>query len=332
MGNKLMSYLLMAALTMSLGLLGKMGCDRSELMSANDQLNRELMQADLEKGRALTKFGDAEDYIDELEDQIKEEIKEREATVTRYGELQAKYNTLKRDLVADVKVVYKDRIIEIPQDVEDLSFVRGTYYKATSEKTLVPIVSLEGVHEDHRVNIRGLVQPNPEGQGDVDWKFDYELKLRFELQFAETHMSSGAINHYATMWELDDKGERIEKLEIEKFAVVVEKPEDKQWFWWAPHVDVGGLVGAKLTPPDLALGGSVGFSPFAYGRTVNDLDWRFLRISLDLAGNIPGIGISPVVGNLGQPLPLLSNLWVGPHVSWQPPEGWSVFLFVGAML
>lgn len=327
-----MSYLLTTALTVSLGLLGKVGCDRADLMSANDKLNVELMQADLEKGRALTKFGEATDYAGELEKAIQEEIKAREAEVTRYGELRAKYEVLEKDLRAKAKVVYKDRVIEVPQDIEDFVLVRGTYYHAVTEKILAPVLSFEGIYEDSRIDIRGLVTPRPESDGDLDWKFDYNLKLRFELQFAETHTPSGAINHYATMWEIDEKGTRVKKLEVEKFVVVVEKPEDKQWFWWAPHIDVGGLVGAELVPPNLALGGSIGVSPFGYGRTVNDLDWRFLRVSLDLSGDLPGLGITPVVGNLGQPLPLLSNLWVGPHVSWQPPEGWAVMLFVGAVL
>ena len=89
MSKKLMTILLVTALLVSVGLLFKTGCQQQDLQSANDQLNRELMQSDLELGRALTKFGDAEDYISELDSKVKEEIKARKGQVKMYAELHA---------------------------------------------------------------------------------------------------------------------------------------------------------------------------------------------------------------------------------------------------
>lgn len=330
MKTKILSIALSLALTASLGLLGKVGCDRAELQSANDQLNAQLMQADLELGRALTRFDSAEKYIDQLEGGIQDEIKERDAIVTRYGELELEYYVLKKKKRGKTtRIVYKDKPIEVPVE---LKLEPGMYYEASGENSLKPIGEIFGQLKDHRISILSMLTPHSTAQGGAVWDFDYRLNLKFELQFAETHLPSGGINHYATMYEVDKDGKRVQKLKVKKFTVVVEKPDQKQWFWWAPHVDIGGLVGARLMPPDMLLGGSVGFSPFAYGLTVNDLDWRFLRVSLDLAGSIPGFGITPVVYNLGQPLPLLSNLWIGIHVGYLPPEDWALSLFVGAVL
>jgi len=332
MKSKLLSILLTTALTASLGLLGKAGCDRAELMDANDQLNKQLMQADLEKGRALTKFGDAQDYIGKLEKDVASEIKARKALMTRYGELEFQYRTLKKKAKAQkTEVVYVEgKTIEVPAE---LNLVRGKMYEAITEQTLQPVSHLFGKYEDSRLKLETRVTPITGPEREVLFEHRYELMMDFELQFVESHTPSGAINHYANVWEIDRKTkERILKVPVTKFAVVVEKPDDKQFFWWAPHIDVGALAGAKLTPPDLSLGGSLGFSPFAYGRTVNDLDWRFLRVSFDLADNRPGVGVSPVAFNVGQHLPLFSNIWLAPHVTYIISEGWAVSLFVGAVL
>ena len=328
--GKIAMYVLMTALTGSLGLLGKAGCDRHKLQSANDELNKQLMEADLKLGRALTQFGDAKEHIDRLGEDIQEEISKRKAVATRYGELKLRYKMLRRKRRGrKTEVVYKDKIIEIPTELE---LDPGMYYEATTRTALRPLKSIHGMYQDYHIQIVSRLIPHPTAQDGTQWEFDYELDMRYELQIVETHLPSGGINHYASMWEVDEKGERVEKLEITDFVVVVNRPDGKQWFWWAPHVDIGVLAGANLAVLEPLLGGSVGFSPFGYGLTTNDLDWRFLRVSFDLGTSLPGFGISPVMWNLGGSLPLLSNLWVAPHVSYLPPEGWALSLFTGAML
>ena len=63
----LQSILLIGSLLASLGLLGKVGCSLNEKININNQLNKELMQANLDKGRALTEFGEARAKIGETE-------------------------------------------------------------------------------------------------------------------------------------------------------------------------------------------------------------------------------------------------------------------------
>jgi hypothetical protein len=299
-----------------------------KLSDANEQLNKELMQANLELGRAKTEFGDAEKEISKLESQVQQEIRNRKATMTLYAELEASYKQI-RTAKGKVKIIIKEgRVIQ--SDKENV--VPGLLYEGTPEFSLVPVEQLSGDMKDHRLKLRATIQPYPNTNRDFPFEFEYELDIRFELQFTETRLPSGGINHYATIWEVDRYGNRVGKFNINKFTVVVEQPNAKQWFWWAPHIDIGVIGGAKLTPPDFIFGGSIGFSPFGFGLTINDLDWRFLRISLDLSNNLPGVGITPVLGNIGQPIPLLSNLWVGPHLTYLPPEGWALSLFIGAVL
>lgn len=326
---KLLQYILIGVLALTLGLLGKVGCQNTELQTSNDKLNRELMQADLDKGRSLTKFGDAGDYIDQLEEKIQDDIKEREGELQLYAELQTEYNLVRKKLKAGkTQVVYiKGETVEVPAS---LDLVQGMYYEAVTVRTLVPIERLDGEFHDRRIDITGRVYPVP--GHEMRFEFDYQLQMAFELQFVESHLPTGAINHYATMYEIDRvTGERLGKLPVTKFTVVVNKPEQGQWFWWAPHIDVGVLGMARFAPPAFSPGGSIGISLMGYGRTVNDLQWRVARLSFDLSDGLPGIGLTPVAYNLGELLPLISNLWVGPHLSYIP-EQWGVGLLLGAVL
>ena len=311
-----MTVIALIALAIALGFLGQAYLTHSEFRDANDQLNKQLMQADLDKGRALTKFGNAQSYIGQLQGDIATEIKERKAWISRYGKLEFKYNKMKRVKSTGEAVYVEGPVIEV--EVAQ-TFVRGMLYEAITDKTLMPIEYLTDEFRDHRLYLKTQVHPHPGPERMIHFEYEYTVSLLFDVQFVESHTPSGAINHYVSIWEMHPKTlKKLGKIPISKFEVVVDKPKEKQWFWWAPHVDVAGLAGFRLTPPDVLLGGSIGFSPMGYGRTVNDLDWRALRVSLDLAGDTPALGLTPVVGNLGQPLPLLSNVWVGPHVSWQP--------------
>lgn len=103
----------------------------------------------------------------------------------------------------------------------------------------------------------------------------------------------------------------------------------------APHINIGaGIGGNFITPPAFTVGAQVGFTPFAYGRTDADNTLRFLNIRGELGTQIRatdeqwdlyvGVGVDPVLVNIGEFLPLLSDLYVGigPTVQLKPnPEG-----------
>lgn len=90
----------------------------------------------------------------------------------------------------------------------------------------------------------------------------------------------------------------------------------------SPHINIGLSVGGNFaTPPGITVGAQVGISPFAYGRTDQDNTLRFINIRGELGNQVGianergvfygGIGIDPVLVNVGEFLPLLSDLFLG---------------------
>lgn len=312
---------LVVALAGALGLLGKVAWDKRELNHVNSALNEQLMEARLEIGRAHTQFGDAQKYAKDLEKALEEEISNRNAEITRYGELLAKYNTLKQHK-GKTKIVYVEG-----SETKD-KFETGHWYVARDEKTLLEMEGLRGPYSDHRID--ALCQFSP---GDVDaaaFNFEYNLHLKFSGQLVETITPSGAINHYFNMWELDEKGKRVEKLTIADYSVVINDQRAPKFYWWAPHLDVGLVMGVDLSPK-FRTGGTIGVSAMGYGLTENDLSWRFLRVGMDLAAS-PGVSFDPAMYNLGEHIPLISNLWVSPHVVYMFKGQWMLGFMVGAVL
>lgn len=338
--SNILTVILAVAVLMSGGLLTKFSFDKFALEDANAQLNEQLMQKDLELGRAHTQFGDAEKEIKKLSEEIQDEISDREATVEMYGELLAKYKVAKQKLkTKKVEVITEEKIsFEKCAGEGDLMCFPfdhtrvGYLYSFDFNYNLVPVRELKGKHEDRRIIILSKVLNIPDGRGG--WKphmiMEYSLEMDFKLQVTQTRTPTGAVNNYAELWEVDTEGNKLKQLELQSFEVVVEEPLDREWYWWAPHLDVGGVFGADISP-QFQTGGSIGVSFMGWGRTVNDLTLRVARISLDYT-DMPGIGITPVLYNVGEPLPLLSNLWIGPHVAYSFGSQWQFGVFLGAVL
>ena len=319
---------LCVALALVLGLLGKIAYTNHQLSNVNEQLNEKLMQSDLNLGRANTKFGDAMDMIRSLNDDINKEIRKRKAIATRYGILQAKYDVIaKAQPVDNVRVKIEKEYVQVPAE---LNLEKGAVYIAKNRTTLAKLNEYTGRMSDHRIDVDCTIRPEANDELNIPMEIGYQLHQTFGGQLVETRLPSGGINHYMELYELGPKGERIKHLKLEKFEVVVADELAPRWFWWAPGIDIAGLVGAG--PENLPyIGGSLGLSFMGYGRTTNDLSWRFLRVSLDFGTDI-GVGFTPVLYNLGELIPLISNLWVGPHVQKGFLTSWTVGGVIGARL
>ena len=104
----------------------------------------------------------------------------------------------------------------------------------------------------------------------------------------------------------DTKG-NMYPLDIQEFEWVRKKIKEKS-FAFNPTLTLGFVSETAEAFPVLELGA------FTYGRTESDFDWRLL------AGGIGGsedlkFDFSPVQYNLGQNLPLITNLLLGPAVT-----------------
>lgn len=311
---------MVVALAAALGLLGKVAWDKRELNHVNSALNEQLMEAKLEIGRAYTQFGDADRYAKDLEKALEEEIKNRNAEITRYGELVARYEALKKHK-GKGKIIYVDK-----PDSKGLK--PGHWYVALADGKLQEFAGLRGPYSDHRLD--ALCEFSPGKDNGANFGFEYNLHLKFSGQLVETITPSGAINHYFNMWELDDKGKRVDKLVIEDYSVVINDQRAPKFYWWAPHLDVGLVLGVDMSPK-FRTGGTIGVSAMGYGLTENDLSWRFLRLGMDLAAR-PGVSFDPAMYNLGEHIPLISNLWVSPHVVYLFNGQWMLGFMVGAVL
>ncbi len=151
-------------------------------------------------------------------------------------------------------------------------------------------------------------------------KFEYELNQKFEL----VQVSGDDDSSYINLYELDADGKRLPKATVEKFNVFKKAPQLDQFYWWAPHLDIAGSVNHER-----ALGGEMAVSFMGYGKTTNDLSWRFLRGGAVYSSDI-GAVLCPVSYNVGEPLPLLSNVWLSPCYQYLNDHG--VSLSVGAQL
>lgn len=152
-------------------------------------------------------------------------------------------------------------------------------------------------------------------------QFDYSLNQQFSLVMTSTDKGQS----FVRLYQLDKDGALMQPpLKTEElFNVVLDKPLENE-FRWAPHVDVGlgmslgGEVGAEL-----------GVSLIGYGKTENDLSWRFIRGGGFYNGSYGGL-LCPASYNIGGPLPLLSNAWVSPCYLFD--GGHSAFVGIEAVL
>lgn len=328
MKSHITTIILAVCLGVVLVLLGKVAYTNHQLTNRTEQLNSQLMKANLDLGRAETRFGDAEDEIVRLSSELQKEIKARGAQITRYGELKARYDVLvKRKPVTRVDTVYVEAE---PIECPDTKFVRGLLYEAITEKSLVALQEYTGRLEDFRLSVDCTIMPKPNNDRFIPMSVGYQLHQKFGAQLVETRLPSGGINHYVRLYEIGPDGKPVGDLTLDSFEVVVADELAPKWFWWAPHLDILGFVGAG---PDTLpyLGGSLGVSFMGYGHTEDDLSWRVLRISGDFGTDV-GIGLTPALYNLGDLIPLISNLWVGPHISKGLNTQWTLGIVLGAQL
>ena len=124
----------------------------------------------------------------------------------------------------------------------------------------------------------------------------------------ETQNVDGSFNRYA---EVDLTGHGGKKLPVKLKEIKWEKVElkEKRFFWWNPRV----ALAAQLSPDGAAVGLDV--SVASYGRTERDMDWRFLSVGLSSSADWqnPSLTLEPFSWNIGGPLPLVDNLFVGPY-------------------
>jgi len=327
MKQQLVTVGLVVLLMISLGLIVRLAWTNHELKNRTDRLNSQLMAANLAVGKAETKFGDASRYITELEGSLKLEVEKWKGVLTRYVALEAKYRAL-RKYKGNAQVVYVEGPrIEVPVDN---TFQRGMLYEAVTDKALLPVRVIERTVKDHRVKIWCEVKPKPNSQDKLPMTIGYEFHLKIRGQMVEKRLDDGAVVHFAKLWLVDDAGKTKETLPLQNFEVVVQDERKPKFYWWVPHLDAGVSIGVT-NRTQLHTGGNLGLSAMGYGLAKNDLTWRFARVGLEMAES-SGLSVDPVMWNLGSMVPLISNLWLSPHMVFREDEQIVLGILFGAVL
>jgi hypothetical protein len=143
----------------------------------------------------------------------------------------------------------------------------------------------------------------------------YKLHQRFRGQLIETRLPTGARNHYFRLQELDDKGSVVGKLELDRFDVMRGKELSDRMMWWNPKLDLGLGFGVNQSLEESWLG-DIGISLSAYGKTPDDIKWRFFRFGAGVTKSGYSLAFSPALFNLGKHLPLVSNVWLMAFGGW----------------
>lgn len=303
-----MKYLVYVLGILCLGLLVHDLWSNRKANAENSALNEQLMQANLAIGKAETKFGDTKQFIKSLDKEVQQDIKKADGQVSKFGSgIATLSTTTKIESVGTIELVPEKTFYESP----DLGIKTGLIYQATSPSSFSEIKRIPFRFDDNRLHIDAWAY-GVEGQTDIQYGGSYELKLKIEAVMSEVRLPNGEVNNYLSLYEIDEKDERINKFTIEKLAFVVEDQRKAHFFWWAPHLDVGADLGFSLAK-SFVYGGTVGVSVFGYGLTKDDLSWRFLRVGFNVASSL-GLDVVPLQYNVAKHIPLLSNMWLGPIV------------------
>ena len=307
--QRLIFFSLIISLIFSFGFFIKIKLAEANHKRITSTLNEKLMNAKLEIGRAETKFGNASKQIKKLEKNIKKDIEERKSLITRYGRLEAEYKrAIKQKTFAELNIKKEINL----ESCKELVLKEGQLYVAENNQ-LGELDMLGGSYSDERLSISCSIETKVNDSKDIPFDISYSLSLNLVGEILETITPTGAINNYINIYEVDNEGKVIGKLEINSFNMIVDDQRNPKFFWWSPQLDIGMALGLKENIK-LEGGASLGFSPMSYGLPKEQPIWRFGRLSLDIGENI-SVGLTPVLYNLGKNLPLFDNLWSGAFVN-----------------
>lgn len=141
---------------------------------------------------------------------------------------------------------------------------------------------------------------------DDPWVFNpYPVNYHVDIVQTEGDTTHGRyVEMYANNKYSDDKY----PVNIDPDNVTwVKKPiKDKKFFFPNFRLGMSGVMDMDSAYPSLNI------STFSYGKTTNDMDFRFC--SLGVGGNSEELllYVSPFEYNVGKPIPLIDNLFIGP--------------------
>lgn len=156
----------------------------------------------------------------------------------------------------------------------------------------------------------------PNKPDDKKWKYGI-YSLDYYSQIVQTEQQDGQYNTYTKVWFENNERKISKGYEVPVDIVSSEFKQTRktveEMFWWAPHISLGldGMFSSRLRA---SAGASINVSTSGYGRTKNDLTWKFFEFGLGMNEDTFYGKFSPFSYNVGRHLPLVENTFVGPFV------------------
>ena len=151
----------------------------------------------------------------------------------------------------------------------------------------------------------------PNREAGKRWKYG-TYPLDYNVEVVQTLQKSGTMNNYA---KVTLENNQMKETKGQEFAVTIKdaqfiqkSPQGKEFFF-APAFDMG-MIGTS----NFDFGAMANVSFFGYGKTKKELDWRFLALGIGGNDKNQWAEFSPVMYNIGNHIPLMTNLWMAPYV------------------
>lgn len=264
-----------------------------DMQAMIDAQNRTFLQLTENAVRANTEINDAKlkEETRKLDNKITEKISQSNEKIAQIGVVVAKQG---RNVVVTSSTT---------------SYKPGTADKDAYE--FRKIYSKDAKGNDYPV---AWVVFYPNRELGKQWEYG-TYGLEYNMKMIQTQQRSGTTNNYAEAWiqnneEDESKGKQY-PLSIQSAEFIQKSPDGKS-FMFAPAFDMG-IIGVYSMTNKMDFGAMANVSFFGYGKTKKELDWRFIAVGVGGNGDNWWGEFSPVQYNIGNNIPLMTNLWVGPY-------------------
>jgi len=252
--------------------------------------------------------------------------------VSRLQKIADTKNHALQEALADIKknneVIFNlgETVASLNDNIRKLNTKSSHEYKAgtgdPNEQYFVdimyPIKNKDGTVEREVPYAWAIFYPNRPAA--TQWKYGI-YPLDYHVRTIQTKQEDGQINTYNEVWFENNhrkmsKGVEVPvKISSSEFTQSLNR--ESQFYWWAPHVNLNlDLNVGKFDNGTGYIRPGISFSTSGYGRTTNDLIWRFVDFGISTNGNETYFKFTPFTYNLGENLPLISNTFIGPFVGY----------------
>lgn len=234
-------------------------------------------------------------------------IKQNGEKITNIGEVNTKYN---EQLSADLK------------KATDHSYAVNT--GDPNEQYFTKIYAKEKNSAGDTIQIPvGWATFYPNKPSGEQWKTG-AYAVEYKTKVVQSEQKDGQTNTYLESWaennkDKDSVGVKLPlNIQLAEFTQV--KIEDKEFQWWAPHINLNIDTGFSSTL-ESKVGAGLSLSLSGYGKTSNDLTWKFIDFGLSTNGKDYFGKFAPFGYNVGDKIPLISNTFISPFVGYEFKNG-----------